>query len=731
MHDITRLRAFRAPVSAATLALGLLAPLASLAAQGATGTRADTTRADSVRARTPQTLARVDVRARAKRTGYAAVRTTTAMRTETPLRDTPQSVSIVTRELIADQAMRGMADVVRYIPGITMGQGEGHRDAPTIRGISTTADFYVDGVRDDVQYYRDLYNVDRVEALKGSNAMIFGRGGGGGVINRATKTAEWAPTRTLTLDGGSFDQRRGALDLGGGMTERVAVRLNAMGEDSRMFRDGVGFQRWGVNPTATIAAGLNTTVRLGYERFDDRRVVDRGIPSANGIPSSAPIARYFGDRNASHSRLAANVGTAVVEHQAGRVLLRNRSQAAGYDKFYQNVFPSSAVSNGRVNLGAYNAGTDRTNLFNQTEATFKAATGHVGHTVLVGTEFGSQRTRSTRETGYFGSATSTAVAFDAPVLTTPVTFRQSQSDANARATLSIASAYLQDQIAVAPWLQLVGGVRVERFDLRFHDLGNPTPNAQGQPLRAAGTLARRDNLVSPRLGAVVKPVESVSLYASSSVSFLPSSGDQFSSLTATTQNLRPERFRNEEVGAKWELARGLALTAAAFRLDRDNTLSPAPASTGLLVQTGRQRTTGWELGATGTVLPRWEVAAGFGTQVARITDSTSAAPAGRRVPLVPRTQWSLWNKVGVTKAASVGLGVIRQGDMYAAIDNTVRLPAFTRVDAALYYTLTRNLRAQLNVENVLDETYYATSHGNNNIMPGTPRLVRLTLVTGR
>jgi catecholate siderophore receptor len=169
--------------------------------------------------------------------GYAAARTRSATKTETPLRDVPQSVSLVTRELIADQAMQGMGDVVRYLPGITMGQGEGHRDAPTIRGNSSTADFFVDGVRDDAQYFRDLYNVERVEALKGSNAMIFGRGGGGGVLNRVSKEAQWTPTRVVTMEGGSFDHRRGMVDLGQGLGSAVALRFNGMYENSGGFRD--------------------------------------------------------------------------------------------------------------------------------------------------------------------------------------------------------------------------------------------------------------------------------------------------------------------------------------------------------------------------------------------------------------------------------------------------------------------------------------------------------------
>src|SRR5215217_143823 len=197
----------------------------------------------------------------ARGAGYSTVSSVTAMKTPTPLRDVPQSVSVVTRDVIADQAMQGMADVVRYVPGVQMGQGEGHRDAPTIRGNASTADFFVDGVRDDAQYLRDLYNAERVEALKGSNAMIFGRGGGGGVLNRVTKEAQWAPTRSLTVEGGSYDHRRGTLDLGQGVGSGVALRLNAMYENSESFRSFSALERYGVNPTLALALGGSTTLR--------------------------------------------------------------------------------------------------------------------------------------------------------------------------------------------------------------------------------------------------------------------------------------------------------------------------------------------------------------------------------------------------------------------------------------------------------------------------------------
>jgi len=181
-------------------------------------------------------LGRVVIKEHAtKRSGYTTTRSSFATKTDTPLRDAPQSVTTVNRQLITDQSMQNMADVVRYIPSISMGQGEGHRDAPTIRGNSSTADFFVDGIRDDAQYYRDTYNLERVEALKGSNAMIFGRAGGGGVINRVTKEAGFARVRSLWLEGGSYDHRRGSIDVDEPLTSKVAVRFNGMYENSGGF----------------------------------------------------------------------------------------------------------------------------------------------------------------------------------------------------------------------------------------------------------------------------------------------------------------------------------------------------------------------------------------------------------------------------------------------------------------------------------------------------------------
>ena len=250
--------------------------------------------------------------------GYAVPVVSSATKTSTPLRDVPQAVSVVSSALIADQRMSSMADVTRYMPGVGFAQGEGNRDTPILRGNSTTADFFVDGVRDDVQYFRDVYNVERVEALKGPNAMIFGRGGVGGVINRVTRQADWGQSREASLQIGSWDDKRLTADLGRGVNETVAVRGTALYEKSDSYRDGVGLERYGINPTVAVRLGPATTLRGSYEYFHDERVADRGISSFHGRPVETDPSTFFGDPDQSTSDATVHLLSAGLEHGFGR-----------------------------------------------------------------------------------------------------------------------------------------------------------------------------------------------------------------------------------------------------------------------------------------------------------------------------------------------------------------------------------------------------------------------------
>lgn len=652
------------------------------------------------------------------------MRTSTATRTDSLLRDVPQSVSVVTRDQIADQTMQNMADLVRYVPGVGMAQGEGNRDTPIFRGNSSTSDFFVDGVRDDAQYFRDLYNVERVEALKGPNAMIFGRGGVGGVLNRVVRQANWTPSREIAVQGGSWTNRRLTGDFDQPLNDHVAFRVAGVYENSESYRSDVDLERYGVNPTLAFAIGPQTTLRASYEYFHDDRTADRGISSFAGRPVETDPSTFFGNPEASESVVTVNAASAELEHRfGGQVTLRSRARFADYDKFYQNVFPGAVNAAGTtVGISGYNNDTQRENVFGQADLVISGRTGSVDHVLLTGFELGRQVTDNLRTTAFFTTigpnVTTVQVPLSNPRTSLPMTFRPNATDADNHGVANVAAAYLQDQITFSPRLQAILGLRLDRFTVDFRNH------------RTAADLDSQDNLVSPRAGLVYKPRDPVSIYASYSLSYLPRAGEQLSSLSPTNEALEPERFRNYELGAKWDVGSRLSFTGAAYRLDRENVAVPDPLDPAVSILVDAQRTKGVELGVTGSFTSSWSVLGGYAYQDGEITRSVSAtAQAGARLAQLPRHTFSLWNRYDFTQRWGVALGVIHRTEMFTSTDNTVVLPGFTRVDAAAYFALGARLRAQANLENVLDEEYFASAHSNTNITPGSPRALRVALTT--
>ena len=653
---------------------------------------------------------------------YVAKATTSATKTDTLLRDIPQAITVVTGELIRDQNMQSIADALRYVPGIVTSQGEGNRDAAVFRGNASTSDFYVDGVRDDVQYYRDFYNIDSVEFLKGANAMIFGRGGSGGVINRVTRTPSWVPVRAGSLTLGSWGNKRATVDVGQAVSETMAVRVNGVVEDTNSYRHGVNLQRAGINPTLAIRAGANTSVVLGYEHFRDERTADRGIPSHNGRPYNTAPSSFFGNAEQSESTLRSNAFTALLEHDFGNGLtLRNRTRWADYDKVYQNVYANGPVTaTNTVALGAYVDTTLRTNLFNQTDLLYTLNTGSIKHKLAFGTELGRQTNDNNRVAGTFAAGQANPPASN-PRTSTPVVFTAAPNPLSHTAA-TVVSAYLQDQIELSPQWQAVLGLRYDRFNVDYRNL---MPTATGANARIEVT----DTPVSPRFGLIYKPVEPVSIYASYSKAFAPRAGEHLASLTVTNAALDPEEFDNVELGAKWDLSPDLQASAAVYRLDRSNVIIANPNVTGESLLVDGQTTKGVELGLSGKLTSAWSVMGGYAYQDAKLKADPRAPSVltGKTVQMVPKHTLSLWNRYEINSQWAGGLGVSYRDSIYAGADNAVELPGFTRVDAAVFYKLNQNYRLQLNVENVLDRTYYASAHNNNNITPGSPRAYRVSV----
>jgi catecholate siderophore receptor len=570
-----------------------------------------------------------------------------------------------------------------------------------------------------------------VEVLRGANAMIFGRGGGGGVVNRVIKRSGLAPFRQFLASTDSEGGLRLTADVDQPLTGNVGVRVNGMYENGESFRRGVDLKRYGVNPVVGVALGDATRIDLSYEYLRDRRTADRGVPSVsdnNPLTVDSPLEGYdrtfFGDPGRSFSRADVHIGSLGVEHAFSNGLkLRNRTLYGDYDKFYQNIYLTGPLTPaGQVRLSAYNDTTERRNLFSQTDLIWENRLAGIDQTLLIGVELGRQTGRNQRRNGVFSTTTSGPTSINVPLagatVDRPVTYLANGN--NVRVRTNVAAAYVQDQIRPTDWLELVAGLRFDRFSI---DLDSIT---------GSGTvpLGRTDELWSPRLGLIVKPLANLSLYSSYSRSYLPQSGDQFNSLSLTTEALKPERFDNYEVGAKWEPVEGLLATAAAYQLDRTNTQARDPANPQFIVLTGAQRSHGLELGLERSISDRWRVSAGYAFQKAKITETTTAAPEGREVPLVPRHTFSLWNRYDVTDALGLGAGVIARSKSFASISNQVKLPAYARVDAAAYYRLTGGVEAQLNVENLFNADYFPTAHNDNNIAPGAPRTIKGTLRFG-
>ena len=683
--------------------------------------------------------------ARTGTTGVYANSTSSATKTNTPLVNIPQSVSVVTREFIRDQSFQSLTEVTRYVPGVAIHQGEGNRDELVIRGVDSSANFFVNGFRDDVQYFRDLYNTQSLEILKGPSALIFGRGAGGGLVNRTLKQADGTRVYEATMQTGSYGDKRVALDAGQAVNEYVAVRLNAFYENSDTFRQYGHLERYGFNPTVMLKPTDDTTIKLSYEAYHDYRLADRGNPS-QGLPGgatrfnpTAPFApngdltTFFGSPLFNYAHVDVQTGMAVIDHDFGNGLtVRNGSYYADYNRGYQNVFPGgtgapAALGGGAVTpnlatltLNAYQNYTPRENAFNQTDFVYKTMTGPVRHTIAFGTEFGRQTGLSLRNSGVFPYNANNPFDIVNPFNPTyfgPVVFKHLATDANSKYRLNIASGYAQDQIEVTRWLQFLVGARYDSFDLSALDLNTVTQRN------------RVDEKVSPRAAVIVKPIDTVSLYTAWSISYLPASGDQFSTLNTGTLILQPQKFENTEIGAKWNINPKLLFTAAAYELVRTNVPIADPSGNGLFFPSGAHRIRGFETALTGYVTPDWQSQFGYAYADARITSDTSTTiVAGNRVQLVPYNQFSLWNKYQIDPIWSAALGVIYFSDSFASSDDTVRLPGFVRVDAALYAKLSEQWKMQLNVENIFNKGYWATADGNNNISPGQPRTFRLTVV---
>ena len=658
---------------------------------------------------------------------YLSLDQLNAVKTPTPIIDVPQSLSIVSEVQIAEQGFANLGDILRYTPGLSISQGEGHRDAINIRGNQATGDFFLNGIRDDVQYYRPLYNLEQVEILRGSNALLFGRGGGGGVINRVTKSpvsGEDFIQASVSLD--TFGAYQVTGDTNAVLTGTTAVRLNAFVEEMANHRDAFDGSRYGINPTLTTELGNETTLTLFYEYLNDDRVVDRGVPSVAyaGVPNR-PLTGFddffFGSPEENNTTLEAHTFRARVEHEFTDQLRGNVTvQYADYDKAYQNLYAAgidTSSTPNRVTLDGYRDTTTRTNLIVQGNLVGEFQTGIFSHTFLIGGEYGDQETANARWDNVFAANNDDRIEID---VTDPLTIPDFSFSAPARdrqSEVSFASLYLQDQIDVTDTFKVVLGARLDRFDVSVLDLRAVSATDDGR-------RGRVDEEISPRFGLIYKPAENVSVYASYSETFLPSAGDQFLTLSTTTEDIRPQVFENREIGAKWDVNDRLSFTAALFRLERGQFTTVDPDDASIVTTVAGSTTEGFELQLIGELLDGWTINAGYSWLDGEVEGGGSDGNVTRQTP---EHMLSVWNRYQVNDRLALALGATYQDSFFVLEDNSVEVPDYLRFDAAVYYDLSDTTRIQLNVENLTDEDYFPDAHSNSNISTGEPTNARLTL----
>ncbi|WP_234027237.1 TonB-dependent siderophore receptor [Erythrobacter sp. KY5] len=653
-----------------------------------------------------------------------------SVKTPTPIIDVPQSLTITTEEQITERGWTSIGQIIDYTPGVNTSQGEGHRDAIVFRGVRSTADFFIDGIRDDVQYYRGLYNLQQVEILRGPNALLFGRGGTGGVLNRVTKKGElganFAGGQVAVDTFGEFSVQG---DINLSSSETFAFRLNASYESLNNHRDFYDGERIGINPTARIALGEDTTLDLAYEYANHDRFIDRGIVTGtDGRPVEAFEEIVFGDPELNFHELEAHLLRANLQHNFSDNWKGVVSAFYGdYDKLYSNFYAErydQANTPGEVTTDGYVDTTTRENLILSGNLVGEFETGSVGHTLLIGAEYINTQSVNDRFNPVWDQtnddneifavqrplALRGGVGVNASGQVTTVAF----SDLNdfTDGDLEVFSLFIQDEIELTEWLNLVVGGRFDSFDLTVVDLAN-----------GGAVQSRKDEEFSPRGGLIIKPQENISIYASYSESFLPRSGEQFADLGGNAAALDPDQFTNLEAGVKWDILDRLSLTAAIFEIEQ-STPEVDDTDPALLVVVD-STISGFEFQLQGEVMPGWQVSAGYSYLDGEQVDQTG--PTGLRPRELPENMFSIWNSITVTDRFGIGVGLTHQDESFINNSNSAILPSYTRIDASAFYDVSENWRIQVNVENLTDTLYFPNSHSTHQASVGAPLNARFAI----
>lgn len=637
---------------------------------------------------------------------------TTATKIAAPLRDIPQTVNVVPQQVIKDQNATSLERVLANVPGVALSHGDGQRDQVTIRGFTAIGDQFVDGLRDDALYFRDLSNVERVEVLKGPASVLYGRGSSGGMINRVTKKPG-IEISEIAGTVGSWGQKRGEFDLGRKLGDAdVFFRVTGAAERADSYRNQQFLERETIAPSMLFKLAPATTLLLQADHLRDKRLTDFGIPAFNGRPVAVPASTYYGAANAASVDTSESTVDSVgftFDHKFNdKLAFHNAFRRYQYTLIRNNTLVG-AVTGTTARLDHSNVWRSEDGYFNQSELNQKLTLGGMQHQLLYGVEIGKQN-----KDQYFVTQTNVGtVNIFNPVLPVVNLIANNAPSTNNAGILKNTSAYVQDLVTLSKSWKALAGLRYDRFE---QETQNRIPGA--------ANLARTDNTFSPRAGVVYQPRLDQSYYASVSKSFQPS-GETFP-LAANNTQIAPEETTNYEVGAKLDYFEGNAsLNAALFNLQRTNIKFADPSGT--IVPVGTQRTRGVELSFTGQLPRGWNIWSGYAYMNSIVTASPNPALLDRGATLTPRHSASVWLTKTLGAGWRAGGGVSYVGDRYADPLNTVILPGYAKLDAMVGYRLSK-LDVQLNLGNLLNRGYIVSGHGSsaNLNLPGAPRNAQVT-----
>jgi catecholate siderophore receptor len=637
-----------------------------------------------------------------------------------PIQNIPQSITVVPQELLQEQGATSFQDALRNVTGISLSAGEGggaQGDNLTLRGFSARNDIFLDGIRDQGSYTRDIFNIDAIEVLKGPSAVFFGRGSTGGIINQASKMPRLEPLYGGTVSIGNGLLLRGTGDINHPLSQSTALRLNVMAHQEKVVgRDEIKLQRFGMAPSVTYGLDKPTQITFSYFMQTEDNVPDYGLPYLFGKPAPVNSSNFYGLTDEDYERTLTHIFTLRVDHRFNEQFsLRNTTRYSRTERearvttlsILGTPTPSTPLSDINVNRGTRpGRDTDETILINQTEFTARFVALGMKHIVVSGFEAAAETFDAQRYT-------------HANVPPADLLFPEVRPDTS-RMTRTISARtdtkagsfalYAVDQIRLLPYLDLIGGLRWDLFNSDFNSYVNNM------------YFDRTDEKVSYRAGLVFRPTQWQSYYFSFGTSFNPSA--EALALAANNADTPPEESRNFEVGAKIGLLNdALSLQAALFRLEKTNARTVDPVTL-LQVLEGEQRVQGFEIGLAGRPLPRWNLFLGYTYLDSKILESNdlqnNVPIEGNELQNTPKHSATLWTSYDIGDKWQVGTGVLYVSKRFANNSNLNEVPETVRWDATVAYQLNRNIQLRLNALNLTDALYFEGVHPSH-VIPGPGR----------